>query len=165
MYKDVVLTITIIRESSQSSPPSPVYLCLVPGTVNIIRFTLMIRLHLCHNWPWGREIIWVPFSSVQLLSRVRLFATPWTATRQTSLSFYHLLGFAQTHVHWVGDAIQPSHPLSSLPDLITWATWRQRVPPTHHRRESERLGVGKDSMHTCWLADGGVHETRNVGSL
>ena len=25
----------------------------------------------------------------------------------------HLLEFVQTHVHWVGDAIQPSHPLSS----------------------------------------------------
>ena len=25
----------------------------------------------------------------------------------------HLLELAQTHVHWVGDAIQPSHPLSS----------------------------------------------------
>ena len=30
---------------------------------------------------------------------------------------HHLLEFAQTHVHWVGDAIQPSHPrpLPSLP--------------------------------------------------
>ena len=27
--------------------------------------------------------------------------------------FHHLLEFAQTHLHWVGDAIQPSHPLSS----------------------------------------------------
>ena len=26
---------------------------------------------------------------------------------------HHLPGFAQTHIHWVGDAIQPSHPLSS----------------------------------------------------
>ena len=26
---------------------------------------------------------------------------------------HHLLGFTQTHVHRVGDAIQPSHPLSS----------------------------------------------------
>ena len=26
---------------------------------------------------------------------------------------YHLLEHAQTHVHWVGDAIHPSHPLSS----------------------------------------------------
>ena len=29
------------------------------------------------------------------------------------LCSYHLLEFAQIHVHWVGDAIQPSHPLSS----------------------------------------------------
>ena len=27
---------------------------------------------------------------------------------------YQLLEFTQTHVHWVGDAIRPSHPLSSL---------------------------------------------------
>ena len=26
---------------------------------------------------------------------------------------HHLLGLVQTHVHWVSDAIQPSHPLSS----------------------------------------------------
>ena len=26
---------------------------------------------------------------------------------------HYLLNFAQTHVHWVNDAIQPSHPLSS----------------------------------------------------
>ena len=26
---------------------------------------------------------------------------------------HQLLGLTQTHVHWVGDAIQPSHPLSS----------------------------------------------------
>ena len=25
---------------------------------------------------------------------------------------HHLLEFSQTHLHWVGDAIQPSHPLS-----------------------------------------------------
>ena len=27
---------------------------------------------------------------------------------------HRLLEFIQTHVHWVGDAIQPSHPLSSI---------------------------------------------------
>ena len=48
---------------------------------------------------------------VQLLSRVWLFATLWTAACQASLSF--ILELAQTHVHQVGDAIQPSHPLSS----------------------------------------------------
>ena len=29
-------------------------------------------------------------------------------------AFYYLLEFAQTHVHWGGDAIQPSHSLLSL---------------------------------------------------
>ena len=41
---------------------------------------------------------------------VRLFVT---AAHQASLSFYHLPELAQTHVHWVGDATQPSHPLLS----------------------------------------------------
>ena len=49
------------------------------------------------------------FSSVQSLSRVQLFVTPCTAAHQASLS----IQLTQAHVHWVGDAIQPSHPLSS----------------------------------------------------
>ena len=51
--------------------------------------------------------------SVQSLSHVRFFATPWTAACQASLSHHQLLEPTQTHVHRVGDAIQPSHPLSS----------------------------------------------------
>ena len=52
------------------------------------------------------------FSSVQSLSRVQIFATPWIAAHQAS--FHHQLPeFTQTHVHRVGNAIQPSHPLSS----------------------------------------------------
>ena len=39
--------------------------------------------------------------------------TPWTAAHQASLPFTNLLELTQTHVHWVGDAIQPSHPLSA----------------------------------------------------
>ena len=85
------------------------------------------------------------FSSVQLLSHVWLFVTPWTAAHhsplstgfsgQESVQFSHsscptfcdtmdcstpglpvhhqFPEFTQTHAHWVGDAIQPSHPLSS----------------------------------------------------
>ena len=36
--------------------------------------------------PPGRPIYLLQFSSVQSLSRVQLFATPWTAARQDSLS-------------------------------------------------------------------------------
>ena len=53
----------------------------------------------------------VQFSSVQLLSHIQLFETPWTAARQASLSITK--EFTQTDVHRLGDAIQPSHPLSS----------------------------------------------------
>ena len=42
----------------------------------------------------------IQFSSVQSLSCVRPFATPWTAARQASLPVRHqLLEFTQTHVH------------------------------------------------------------------
>ena len=42
---------------------------------------------------------------VQSLSRVRLFAAPWTATHQASLSFTIFQEFAQIHVHCVSDTI------------------------------------------------------------
>ena len=41
------------------------------------------KLHKC---PWTCEWINILFSSVQSLSGVQLFATPWTAARQASLS-------------------------------------------------------------------------------
>ena len=44
------------------------------------------------------------------VARSCLFGRPWTAARQASLSFA-ISEFAQTHVHWIGDAIWPSHPL------------------------------------------------------
>ena len=47
-------------------------------------------------------------------------ATPWTAACRVSPSFTISQSlFTQTHIHWVCDAIQPSHPLSSpsLPGL------------------------------------------------
>ena len=56
-------------------------------------------------------------SSVQSLSRVQLFATPWTAACQASLSITNSQ-YLLTHVHWVSDAIQPSHPLSPPSPLV-----------------------------------------------
>ena len=59
----------------------------------------------------------VQLSSVQSLSHVWLFETPWIAAHHASLSglpvHHQLPEFTQTHVHQVSDAIQPFHPLSS----------------------------------------------------
>ena len=52
------------------------------------------------------------FSKVQSLSRVRLFDPMNRST--PGLPVHHQLPeFIQTHVHRVGDATQPTHPLSS----------------------------------------------------
>ena len=52
------------------------------------------------------------FSSVQLLSHVQLFATPWRGSTPGFPVRRQLLKLAETHVHPVGDVIQPSHLLS-----------------------------------------------------
>ena len=59
--------------------------------------------NLCYYWTtlWSAAV-------VQLLSCVQLFATPWTAACQASLS--STISWS-LHKLRVGDAIQPSHPL------------------------------------------------------
>ena len=50
---------------------------------------------------------------VQWPSCVRLFATPMDCSTLGFPVLHYLPEFAQTHVHWVGDGIQPSHSLLS----------------------------------------------------
>ena len=72
--------------------------------------------------------------SVQLLTHVWLFATPWTAACQASLS---ITNSTQTHVYWVSDAIQPPHPLSSP------------SPPTFNLSQHQGLFKWVSSLHEC----------------
>ena len=60
------------------------------------------------------------FSSVQLLRRVWLFVTPWTAACQGFPVHHQLLELSQTHGHWVGDAIRLIFclPLLLLPSIL-----------------------------------------------
>ena len=56
-------------------------------------------------------------SSVQFSSVAQLCPTlcnPMYCSMPGLPVHHQLREFTQTHVHWVGDAIQPSHPLSSL---------------------------------------------------
>ena len=82
------------------------------------------------NTPMGT--LWR--SSVQSHSHVQLSATPWTAPRQASLS-------TQTHVHWVSNAIQPSHLLLSP------------SPPAFNPSQHQGLFQWVSSSHhvaKCW---------------
>ena len=88
---------------------------LMPSNHLILSHSLLLLHCRCEtNKISFKPLLWptsVVQDSVRLLSRVRLFATPWTAARQASLSItnsWNLL--TQTQVHWVSDGIQPSHP-------------------------------------------------------
>ena len=55
------------------------------------------------------------FSSVQLLSRVQLFATPWTTARQTSLSITNSRSASQFSCSVVSNSFRPHEPQHSTP--------------------------------------------------
>ena len=97
----------------------------------------MLTAASCRLSPPGFDSnIWVS-AAVPLLSYVRLFATPCRRTPGLPV-LHHLPEFAQTHVQWVEDAIQPSHPLSSPSpptfslsqhqDLFQWVSSSHQVP-------------------------------------
>ena len=66
------------------------------------------------------------------------FCDPMDCRTPGSPVLYYLSKFAQTHVYWVGDAIQPSHPLFPPPtpafnlsqhqDLFQWVALHIRWP-------------------------------------
>ena len=70
---------------------------------------------------FNRNSVLVQFSSVQSVSRVRLFATPWTAARQASLS---ITNSRSPHKPMSIESMMPSnhlilcHPLLLLPSIF-----------------------------------------------
>ena len=82
---------------------------------------------------WSHKCIYAQFSSdtqpCSTLCDPMNLSTP-------SLPVHHqLLEFTQTHIHWVSDAIQPSHPLSSL------------SPPTPNPSQHHSLFQWVNSSH------------------
>ena len=101
------------------------------------------RRHRSHPWarktPWRRKwqptpvlkkkerkkenilLLFLQFSSVQMISHVRLFGTPWTAAQQASLSFT----ISQSLLKLISiESVMPSnhlvlhHPLLLLPSIF-----------------------------------------------
>ena len=75
---------------------------------SVLHSLLLLNVSLCMYW----YITHFQFSSVQSLSRVRLFCDPMDCSTPGFPVHHQLAELAQTHVHWVGDATQPSHSLS-----------------------------------------------------
>ena len=59
---------------------------------------------------------------------------------------YHLLEFTQTHIHWVGDAIQPSHP------VVPFSSCPQSLPASESFPVSQLFAWGGQSTGVSALA-------------
>ena len=104
-------------------------------------------------------------TSVQALSRVRLFVTPWTAARQASLSITNSQSLLNLMSHWVGDAIQPSHRLSSpSPPAFNLSQHQglfQRVCSLHQMAKVFQLQLQHQSFQ--WIHKGAKAEDMGKG--
>ena len=86
-----------------------------------------------------KRLLWlfqVQFSSVQSLSRVWLFATPWTAVRQASLSItntWSLLKLMSIKLVMSYNHLIPCHPLLLLPSVFNNIRVFSKEPVLHIR--------------------------------
>ena len=83
-------------------------------------FSIRFRILLCSEWKHRK--LYTSSLVHQLINNIHQFSSALLCLtlcgpmncRTLGLSVYHQLPEStQTHVHWVGDAVQPSHPLSS----------------------------------------------------
>ena len=91
----------------------------MPGTMLTLgtQWWTKPKNHCFQNTTSGyNQSVWASYTSVHFNSVTQLCQTLWDPMNCSTTGFpvpHQLLEFTQTHVHWVGDAIQPSHPLSS----------------------------------------------------
>ena len=104
------------------------------------------------SWLWPRS--WTPYCEIQKLKKVGETIRPFSSVQFSSVAqscptlcdpmnrstpglpvHHRLLEFIHTHVHWVSDAIQPSHPLPSPSpsalNLFQHQSLFQWVSPSH----------------------------------
>ena len=109
---------------------------------------LFLSWFLLVTFPWFSNSHWVLFNnlwvilryfpSVQFSSDPQSCPTLCDPVDPSMLGFpvhHQLPEFTQTHVHWVGDAIKPSHPLSSL------------SPPAFNLSQHQNLFKWVSSLH------------------
>ena len=94
-----------------------------------LRFTIWVIFSGANFYSWMFHV-----SSVQSLSRVQLFASPWIAACQASLSIINSWSLLRL-IYQVSDAIQPSHLLSS------------RSPPAPNPSQHQDLFQWVNSSH------------------
>ena len=82
--------------------------CLYYVDLNIPSMPTLLRVF---NYKWMLQFSSVQFSPVA--QSCPTLCSPMNCSRQGLPVHHQLPEFTQTYVYWIGDAIQPSHPLSS----------------------------------------------------
>ena len=107
---------TLCDSMDCSMPGLPVYHQLLEFTQTHVHWVGGPKIYRWQINLWKYIQYHISFSSVQFSSVTQLCPTlcdPMDCSTPGFLVHQQLLEFTQTHVHWAGDAIQPSHPLSS----------------------------------------------------
>ena len=96
------------------------------------------------QWLFVYKILsrsFIEFSSAQLSCSVMSGSLQLHGLQHASPVHHQLPEFTQTHVHWVSDAIQPSHPLSSP------------SPPTFNLSPHQGRHRTESVLHIRWPKD------------
>ena len=70
--------------------------------------------NLGYSWSWAVLVLNWPIQFSSVTQSCPTLCNPMHCSMPGFPVHHQLLELAQSHVHWVSDAIQPSHPLSSL---------------------------------------------------
>ena len=101
----------------------------IPGTFIVDSLTL----ECC--WKHIFQSVNIYFiSSVQFGQSCPTLCDPMDCSTPGLPVHHQLLEFTQIHIHWVGDAIQPSHPLSEHTFMNIRKVWNKRWMWFNHRR-------------------------------
>ena len=107
-------------ESSCYAVTSPQHI-EIPLTDTLVNSSAELSAHSRHELPPREESPWISFLIIQSLSHVWLFATPWTAVHQASLSFIisrSLLNFVSIESVTPSNHLILCHPLLLLPSIF-----------------------------------------------
>ena len=110
---------------------------------------------------WAAQCTYSQFSGIQFTQSCVTLCDPMDCSTPGSLVLHYLPESAQTHIHWVDDAIQPSHPLlppsppafnlSQHQGLFQWVSCLHQVTKVLElQHQSFQWIVGVDFLYD-WL--------------
>jgi len=128
--KSLQLCPTLCNPIDGSSPSSP-----IPGILQA-RTPEWVAISFSNAWKWKVKVKWT-LDWVNTLSRVRLFATPWTTAYQAPPS----MGFSRQE-YWSGVPL-PSPPLATREMQI-------KTPMSYHYTPPKIAKVKNSDNPKCW---------------